>query len=249
MYTDKKFSMSKYIQKRFVILFSIILFLCKNFHFFITEIRKFSTHQVPSVSKITLPISLLSQKLSPRLIINGFDLPNPTLPTSKIIEMPNKMNIEIYDPLGLDITKGDQSTDKVIDMPTVSTMVEKYSKQRNRKITNILAIRRRKMKKHKKRKWRKKYKFFLRRKEQNKAIAREKRFQAEMQDMLKEAKTFDAEEYVKSRLHLLVRKHPGNMWEGHYVPEELYNELKRKHDEKRAEYIKSKNYKLKLEDD
>ncbi|CAG2166169.1 unnamed protein product [Oppiella nova] len=72
-----------------------------------------------------------------------------------------------------------------------------------RSYTHLTVIRRRKMSKHKRKKWRRKMLAFLKKKYLRRNIKKEKTFRAELLAQIKEAEEFDAEKYVQNILQTI----------------------------------------------
>lgn len=133
--------------------------------------------------------------------------------------------IDVTLPLQVDITPC-----KEIEEPNSSNIVEK-------KAHRMLRIRRKKMKKHQRRKLRKRMKFVFAKIRRKREAKKEAIFRNEIISKLKEAKKFDAEEYVASKLNLyrleiLPNRIPG----GVRMPEWVVREVREK---KRVKYQKT----------
>ena len=67
--------------------------------------------------------------------------------------------------------------------------------------SHLLIIRRQKMKKHQRRKWRRKYKCALAKQRLKRVIAKEKAFRVELLTMIRRAEQFDPKEYAMRKIH------------------------------------------------
>lgn len=95
----------------------------------------------------------------------------------------------------------------------------------------MIIIRRKKMKKHKRKKLRKKMKFEWEKIRNRRNQKREKLFQAELMDKIKEAEAFDAKEYVNERLNILNKERLPRTYRGEILPAQM---IKQFLDEKKA---------------
>lgn len=177
---------------------------------------------------------------SPRSLNLNFDVPRSRLPLNKIIECPVLPNFQIDEPSTNIIEKGDIAPDKVIEMPATANIIEKQA-------VRLIVIRRKKMKKHKRRKFLKKMKFILRKREQNKTIQKEKLFEAELNGIHQEALKFDAKEYVAERLKTLSKERLPNKWQGHVVSESMIRQFLKEKKEKEEHKHRLRRYRLKLD--
>lgn len=177
---------------------------------------------------------------SPRTISLNFDITKNELPLRKIIESPLIPNFQIDEPVKNKIEKGDIAPNTTIEAPTMNNVIEK-------KAERMIIIRRKKMKKHKRRKFLKRMKFVLRKKEQKKALKKEKIFNAQLTELQQEAAEFDAKKYVAERLHLLTRERLPNRWLGWRCPESLIKQFMKQQEERRAYKKRMRTYRLKLD--
>lgn len=76
----------------------------------------------------------------------------------------------------------------------------RYRLKTNHLRLHLLIIRRQKMKKHKRRKFRKRFKFLLSKQRLKREIAKEKAFRVELLTMIRKAETFDPKEYALRKL-------------------------------------------------
>lgn len=166
------------------------------------------------------------------------------LPLNKIIENPILPNFQIDDPVKNIIEKSDIVPDKAIEIPNNFMIIEKQGKLHSK---NLILIRRKKMKKHKRRKFLKRMKFVIRKREQRRKILKEKIFQNELQEMYEKADQFDPKEYVAERLNLLERERLPNRYRGELLPESQIREFLKKDQEKREQKIRLHTYRLKLD--
>lgn len=175
----------------------------------------------------------------------NFNVPRGRLPLNKIIENPILPIFQIDDPIKNIVEKSDIVPDKAIEIPTTTMIIEKQAKLHSK---NLILIRRKKMKKHKRRKFLKRMKFVIRKREQRRKIAKEKIFQAELQEIIKAADQFDPKEYVAERLNLLQKERLPNRYRGELLPESMIREFLKKEQEKREHKKRLSSYRIKLDD-
>lgn len=103
--------------------------------------------------------------------------------------------------------------------------------------SHLIIIRRQKMKKHKRRKWRRKYKCLLAKVRLKREIAKEKTFRVELLTMIKRAEQFDPKEYALNKINELNRKSK------ELTREERFEELKEliRKNRYQVDYIKPKH--------
>ncbi|XP_024874839.1 uncharacterized protein LOC112456484 [Temnothorax curvispinosus] len=120
--------------------------------------------------------------------------------------------------------------EKSVDLPTSGRIIDKQAE-------NMLRIRHKKMKKHKRKKLRKKMKFVWAKIRLKRAHKRERLFQAELRAKVKEAQAFDPKEYVNEKLNILNKERLPRMFRGEILPPEMIkqfvNEKKARKDAKR----------------
>lgn len=159
----------------------------------------------------------------------------------KIIKNPFEPNFKIENPTYINLVKSDIAPVKVIENPVVTgNFIKKQA-------INILKIRKKKIKKHRRKKWLKKYKFVIRRKEQKKLNIKEKAFAAELHETIKEAEEFDAKKYVTERLQILTREPPPKIWKGSPEEEEMMRQFFKIVKERQDHRRKIRNYRLTLD--
>jgi len=162
------------------------------------------------------------------------------LPLRKIIESPLKPHFIIENPITINFEKNDIAPNKIIETPTNNNVVEKQAHR-------MIKIRRKKMKKHQRRKWLKRFKFVIRKRRQRKNIWKEKLFQAELQEMIMKAEQFDPKKYVAERLEVLTRERIPNKWRGEILPEEMVRQFMKEKEERKAHKRRLMTYRLKLD--
>lgn len=86
------------------------------------------------------------------------------------------------------------------ELPTVTSVIGDDVKEAKQPGKTTILIRRRKMRKHKLRKFRKRMKFTIMKKRQRLLLRREKEFQARLIGQIKETEKFSAEAYVTEKL-------------------------------------------------
>ncbi|XP_011862103.1 PREDICTED: uncharacterized protein LOC105558799 isoform X2 [Vollenhovia emeryi] len=114
--------------------------------------------------------------------------------------------------------------ERSVDLPTNGRIVDKQA-------VNMLRIRHKKMKKHKRKKLRKKMKFVWAKLRLKRGQKREKVFQADLIAQVKEAQAFDAKEYVNEKLNILNKERLPRTYRGEILPPEM---IKQFMDERRA---------------
>ncbi|XP_034938066.1 uncharacterized protein [Chelonus insularis] len=158
---------------------------------------------------------------------NIVDLGLPQGIYRKIIDTPiMKIPRTIIDPLTISILpKEDKISDKSFNLPTPEGQIEK-------KAHRMIRIRRRKMKNHKLKKWRRKYKTLYFNKLQRKWLRKEKEFRAEILAKIKAADEYDAKAYVASRLAILDNVRFPHTYKGYLLPEAQIRQLMKEDEEK-----------------
>lgn len=143
------------------------------------------------------------------------DLPTNINNVINIIDSPCSKKWEIQNPLKNIHNKEDIISDKSLDLPMTGFVIEKSAKA----LRGIRVIRRKKIKKHRRRKYRKRMKFVFLTRNKRRGVKRERLFQAELWAKVKAAEKFDAEEYVASRIDLLTRERMYPIFMGEVLPE------------------------------
>ncbi|XP_058055163.1 uncharacterized protein LOC131206577 [Anopheles bellator] len=145
---------------------------------------------------------------------------NPLVPLKEIIDIPLVSRI-IENPIprpGTGEPIGDNlNTVPTLDLPTGIVQQDDRGKQAAR----LIVIRRRKMRKHKLKKLRKRMKFEWLKVRQRRELRKEKLFQAELINQIKEAEKFSAEAYVAEKLRLAKTTPLPRFWKGRRLPEFL----------------------------
>ncbi|XP_011065731.1 PREDICTED: uncharacterized protein LOC105152890 isoform X2 [Acromyrmex echinatior] len=164
-------------------------------------------------------------KFIPRTLNIDFGMPTRDL-IRNIIEIPTTTLIPpLQEPINrLPIQYDSPMLEKSLDLPTNERIIEKQA-------VNMIRIRHKKMKKHKRKKFRKKMKFVLEKIRLKRRQKKEKLFEAELTAKVKEAEAFDAKEYVNEKLSILNKKILPRTFRGEILPAEM---IKQFLDEKRA---------------
>lgn len=142
--------------------------------------------------------------------------------TNKIIENPLQIN---------KIIEEIQKIENNVNLPTANREIEKQAKN------GMIQIRKRKMRIHKRRKLFKKMRYVWKKVRQRREIKKEKRFRAQIELRLNEAKNFSAEQFVEERLRLAREPPLCRKWKGKRLPAFIIHEL---HQEEEAKKIKKK---------
>lgn len=121
--------------------------------------------------------------------------------------------------------------ERSVDLPTDGRIIDKQA-------VNMLRIRHKKMKKHKRKKLRKKMKYVWAKIRLKRNQKRERLFQAELIDKIKQAQAFDAKEYVNDRLNILNKERLPRTYRGEILPPEM---IKQFLDEKKAKKDAKRN--------
>ncbi|XP_068231517.1 uncharacterized protein [Palaemon carinicauda] len=123
---------------------------------------------------------------------------------------------------------------ELIDPVTKNKIEEAPSEQVTEKqAARLIVIRRSKMNKHKLKKLRKKMKFTWLKIIQKREYKKEKAFQAEQMDIIREAETFDAQKYVEDILRRVTAKAEPRYYKGKRLPTFIVKELKQEDIDKR----------------
>ncbi|KAL7305145.1 hypothetical protein TKK_0002543 [Trichogramma kaykai] len=177
-----------------------------------------------------------------RSIELNLNIIKPPLPVNKIIECPILPILQIDNPLKNQKEINEINSNKVIEIPNDTNIIEKQA-------VRMIVIRRKKIKKHKRKKFLKRMKFVIRKREQKRKLKKEKIFQAKLQDIYKQAEEFDAKAYVASRIYLHQRELVPTRYRGELLPEDQVKEFLRLKAERKAENRRRCTYKIKLEND
>lgn len=141
--------------------------------------------------------------------------------TNKIVENP------------LQITKIIEEIQKIennLNLPTARN-TEIHAKN------GMIQIRKRKMRRHKRRKLFKKMRFLWKKVRQRREIKKEKKFRAEIELRMDEARNFSAEQFVDEKLRLAIEPPLCRKWKGTRLPAFIIHEL---HEEEEAKKVKKK---------
>lgn len=122
-------------------------------------------------------------------------------------------------------------SERSVDLPTNGRIIDKQA-------VNMLRIRHKKMKKHKRKKLRKKMQFVWAKIRIKRNQKKEKLFQAELIGKIKEAEAFEAKEYVDERLNILNKERLPRTYRGEILPPEM---IKQFLDEKKAKRDAKRN--------
>ncbi|XP_050460375.1 uncharacterized protein LOC126856152 [Cataglyphis hispanica] len=149
-----------------------------------------------------------------------------------IIEMPVTKIPPLQDPVKrLPIRYDLPISEKSIDLPTNGEIFEKHA-------VRLIVIRHKKMKKHKRRKLRKKMQFIWAKLRHKRNVKKEKVFQAELINKIKQAQAFDAKVYIKEKLNILNKERIPRTFRGEILPAEM---IKKFIDEKKAKQEAKRN--------
>ncbi|XP_058122162.1 small ribosomal subunit protein mS38-like [Anopheles ziemanni] len=186
----------------------------------IVQLKRASEAKVSSVNERLELLRLQSMYLSPTWAGNveiGIRR-NPLIPLKEIIDIPLVSRIiecPLQRPTG-DGPIGDSlKIVPTLDLPTGIVSQDDNGKQAAR----LIVIRRRKMRKHKLRKLRKRMKFEWLKIRQRRELKKEKLFQAELLNQIKEAEKFSAEAYVASKLRQATDEPTPRFWKGKRLPQ------------------------------
>ncbi|KAL6425494.1 hypothetical protein ACFW04_009575 [Cataglyphis niger] len=149
-----------------------------------------------------------------------------------IIEMPVTKIPPLQDPVKrLPIRYDLPISEKSIDLPTNGEIFEKHA-------VRLIVIRHKKIKKHKRRKLRKKMQFIWAKLRHKRNVKKEKVFQAELINKIKQAQAFDAKVYIKEKLNILNKERIPRTFRGEILPAEM---IKKFIDEKKAKQEAKRN--------
>ncbi|XP_012539660.1 uncharacterized protein LOC105838555 [Monomorium pharaonis] len=109
-------------------------------------------------------------------------------------------------------------SEKSVDLPTNGSIIEK-------RVENMLKIRHKKMKKHKRRKLRKRMKFVWAKIKLKRRQKKETLFQTNLIAKVKEAQAFNAEEYVNEKLNILNKERLPRTFRGEILPSEMIKQF------------------------
>ncbi|KYN02557.1 hypothetical protein ALC62_06598, partial [Cyphomyrmex costatus] len=159
-------------------------------------------------------------KFIPRTLNIDFRMPTRGEFIRNIIEIPSTtLILPLQEPTNrLPIQYDSPMIEKSLDLPTNEKVIEKQA-------VNMIRIRHKKMKKHKRKKFRKKMKFIMEKIRLKRRQKKEKLFQAELVAKIKEAEAFDAKEYVNERLSLLNKKFLQRTYRGEILPPEMIKQF------------------------
>ncbi|XP_031832870.1 uncharacterized protein LOC116427080 [Nomia melanderi] len=176
--------------------------------------QKKSVTSYSSENATNLAYSNVNIKFAPRTLNIDFgNLDNIT--RRNIIEIPLKNVPSMEEPLIRHPIKHDLPlVDKTLDLPSIENVSEKQA-------VRLIVIRRQKMKKHKKKKFRRKMKFKLETIRNRRNVAKEKAFQAELLVQIKKATAFDAKKYVQERLDILSKERIPRTYRGEILSKEM----------------------------
>ncbi|KAL0118983.1 hypothetical protein PUN28_009545 [Cardiocondyla obscurior] len=174
-----------------------------------------------------------SIKFIPKTLNIDFGMPASGNLIKNIIQTPTIKIPPLQEPVKpLSIQYDFPIQEKSVDLPTNGIIIDKLA-------VNMLKLRRRKMKKHKRRKLQKKMKFIWEKLRIKREQKKEKMFQAELIAKVKEAQAFDAKEYVNERLTILNKTFEPRTFRGEILPPEMIKQLRAKKYE-RKEKLRNK---------
>ncbi|XP_044272265.1 uncharacterized protein LOC123016097 [Tribolium madens] len=153
-----------------------------QFRHCLTFARNITSNNVPVITSLIPQVSLTN---NPWIWQKNDKVETPKIKNIIHIDLPN--GLKYVPPLE------DPSLSKGIELPTINGGITKEA-------ARLIAIRRRKMKRHKLKKLRKRMKFEWAKKRQRREWNKEKLFQAELIQQCKDGEAFSAEKYVEERL-------------------------------------------------
>ncbi|XP_012254383.2 uncharacterized protein LOC105685115 [Athalia rosae] len=132
---------------------------------------------------------------------------------AKIIRCPLITNLQIIEPpKGSKVDHVEDFPTNVIELPaTDGQIIEKHA-------VRMIVIRKRKMKTHKLKKFRKRVKYEWAKRRQKRELIKEKAFQAELLAKIREAEQFDAEKYVAEKIRQATEVPLPLYWKGKRLP-------------------------------
>ncbi|XP_011503453.1 PREDICTED: uncharacterized protein LOC105366647, partial [Ceratosolen solmsi marchali] len=156
-----------------------------------------------------------------------------------IVECPTQSKFVIEDPIKQNIVEVDIVPNKIIEIPK-KINIEKQA-------VRLIVIRRKKIKKHKRKKFLKKMRAIIEKQEVRKKQLKKKIFEAELKVMTLKAVKFSAKKYVEQRIELLKRTRLPNKYRGEYLPEEMILKFIKEKERQKRYKQRLHNYRLKLE--
>jgi hypothetical protein len=210
----------------------------------------YSIHQIKPPKNLSL-ILLQEESLIPKLVSNHFKFKQKLtviqvmnqidrVTTNKIIQCPTQSKCVIEDPIKYNFEKIDIIPNKVIETPKKPNIIEKYA-------VRLIVIRRKKIKKHKRKKFLKRMRAVIEKQEVRRKQLKKKIFEAEFIAMTLKAEKFNAEKYVKQRIELLTKTRLPSKHRGEYLPEEMILKFIKQKEEQRKHKQKLHNYRLKID--
>ncbi|XP_076763676.1 uncharacterized protein LOC143431058 [Xylocopa sonorina] len=174
----------------------------------------------PNISKLQLNPPFASERITfvPKTL--NIDFRNPDSVTNKkIFEIPWSVRIpSIEDPLRQPVQRDRPVIDRSIDLPATENALEKLAE-------TILRIRRWKIKKHKRKKYRKRMQFIWAKIRARRNILKERTFQAKQVEKIKKALAFDAKQYVADRLAILDKERIPMTFRGEILPRNVIKQF------------------------
>jgi hypothetical protein len=135
---------------------------------------------------------------------------NPMTKQINPILVPNLSNFQIKNinkNNEIDLENENQLINNKKELPALKNGIKIYLNYRRirdpRAYTHLTIIRKRKMKKHQRRKWRNKMLAFIKKRLLRRNIRKEKQFRAELLAQIKEAEDFDPQKYVQNILQTI----------------------------------------------
>ncbi|CAL7933224.1 unnamed protein product [Xylocopa violacea] len=185
-----------------------------------SQISKEQNGLPPNFSKHVLNVAFPAEQVTfiPRTL--NIDFKNPDSITNKsICEIPLSIYIpSIEDPLRQPIQQDQPVIEKSVELPSTENILEKLA-------VHMIRIRRQKMKKHKRKKFRKRMKFVWAKIRARRNILKEKTFQAALLAKIKTAHAFDAKKYVEERLAIIDKEKIPLTFRGEILPQNMIKQL------------------------
>ncbi|XP_055539834.1 aurora kinase A-interacting protein-like [Wyeomyia smithii] len=175
-------------------------------------------HAAPPVPLPILQPRLLFRPREISLDIGCSPVVNPLLPRKEIIDVPRSNRI-IENPNQTRIFEISENPLNKISNVELPTGHGRTTDDSGIQAARLIVIRRRKMRKHKLRKLRKKMKFEWAKVRQRRELRKEKAFQAELINQIKQAEKFSAEMYVAEKLRQATETPIPRLWKGKRLPQ------------------------------
>jgi len=207
-------------------------------------IARYSTQQSNSIRNTVSRLALMSCnqdvsygmesvdniKLMSKTLNIDFGMPGDL--RKSIVDMPITRIPPLHEPIHhLPIEYNSPTVEKYIELPTNGDIFEKLA-------INLIKIRRKKMKKHKRKKLAKRMKFVWAKLRMKRKQKKEKKFQYTLIKEVKKAEAFDAKAFVQKKLNILNKEWIPGTYRGEILPREM---IKTFLDEKRAKKEAKRN--------